>query len=113
MTSNYNGRDNDSGHHLFQVLCSPVISEKSTQLAEKHNQVIFKIAPSATKQQVKAAVEMLFKVIVKSVQVLNQKGKVKRFGRMKGRRKNMRKAYICLAPGQEINFEAVQGRVGL
>lgn len=93
-------------HRLLQILFAPVISEKSTLLGEKANQVVFKIAPKATKPQVKAAVELLFKVEVESVQVLNQKGKVKRFGRFIGRRKHIKKAYVCLKPGQEIHFDA-------
>jgi len=75
-------------------------------VADKNEQVVFEVAPSATKPEIKAAVEMLFKVEVDSVQVLNVKGKAKRFGRFMGRRKDVRKAYVCLKPGQEINFEA-------
>lgn len=89
---------------LFNVLMAPIVSEKSTMIADKHEQVAFRVAPDATKQEVKAAVEMLFKVQVKSVQILNRKGKEKRFGRFNGRRDNIRKAYVCLQPGQEINF---------
>ena len=96
-------RKND--HRLMQVLRAPVISEKSTLVADKNEQVVFEIAPDATKLEVKAAVELLFKVEVDSVQVLNQKGKNKRFGRFMGRRKDVRKAYVSLKPGQEINFE--------
>ena len=62
--------------------------------------------PDATKQEVKAAVELLFKVEVNSVNVLVTKGKAKRFGRFNGKRKDVKKAYVCLKPGQEINFEA-------
>jgi large subunit ribosomal protein L23 len=97
-------RKND--HRLLQVLLAPVISEKATMVADKNEQVVFEVAPSATKPEIKAAVEMLFKVEVDSVQVLNVKGKAKRFGRFMGRRKDVRKAYVCLKPGQEINFEA-------
>jgi large subunit ribosomal protein L23 len=97
-------RKND--HRLMQVLLAPVISEKATLVAEKNEQVVFEIAPDATRQEVKAAVEMLFKVDVESVNVLNVKGKSKRFGRFMGRRKDVRKAYVNLKPGQEINFEA-------
>lgn len=89
---------------LFNVLMAPIVSEKSTMIADKHEQVAFRVAPDATKHEVKAAVEMLFKVRVKSVQILNRKGKEKRFGRYSGRRDNVRKAYVCLHPGQEINF---------
>lgn len=89
---------------LLQVLVAPQISEKATMVADKNEQVIFVVAPDATKPEIKAAVELLFKVKVESVQVLNTKGKAKRFGRFTGRRRNERKAYVSLAPGQEINF---------
>jgi large subunit ribosomal protein L23 len=97
-------RKND--HRLLQVLRAPVISEKATLVADKNEQVVFEIAADATKLEVKAAVELMFKVEVQSVQVLNVKGKAKRFGRFMGRRKDVRKAYVSLKPGQEINFEA-------
>ena len=89
---------------LLKVLVAPVISEKSTMVAEKLNQAAFVVVPDATKAEVKAAVELLFKVQVKSVQILNLKGKQKRFGRSEGRRSDVRKAYVCLKPGQDINF---------
>lgn len=89
---------------LMQVLLAPQISEKATHVADKYEQVIFRVAPDATKSEVKAAVEMLFKVSVESVQVANVKGKQKRFGRYMGSRKSWKKAYVCLKPGQEINF---------
>ena len=71
---------------LMQVILAPVVSEKSTLVADKNEQVVFKVATDATKPEVKAAVELLFKVQVDSVQILNVKGKVKRFGRFIGRR---------------------------
>jgi large subunit ribosomal protein L23 len=89
---------------LMKVLLAPIVSEKSTMIADKNEQVAFRVMQDATKAEVKAAVELLFKVQVESVKVLNIKGKVKRFGRGMGRRDNVRKAYVCLAPGQEINF---------
>jgi large subunit ribosomal protein L23 len=89
---------------LMQVLLAPQISEKATFVADKNEQVVFIVAPDATKPEIKAAVELLFKVEVKSVQVANMKGKVKRFGRTMGRRSDVRKAFVCLKPGQEINF---------
>lgn len=89
---------------LMQVLLAPQISEKATYLADKHEQVIFRVAPDATKPEVKAAVELLFKVQVDSVQIANVKGKHKKFGRFMGRRKSWKKAYVCLRAGQEINF---------
>ncbi|NLF53164.1 MAG: 50S ribosomal protein L23 [Thauera phenolivorans] len=91
---------------LLQVLLAPQISEKATFIADKNEQVVFRVAPDATKPEVKAAVELLFKVEVESVQVANVKGKVKRFGRGMGRRKDWKKAFVCLKPGQEINFAA-------
>jgi large subunit ribosomal protein L23 len=89
---------------LYNVLLGPIVSEKSTMIADKNEQVAFRVIQDATKTEVRAAVEMLFKVKVESVQILNQKGKEKRFGRFNGRRSNVRKAYVSLAPGQEINF---------
>ncbi|RPH43845.1 MAG: 50S ribosomal protein L23 [Burkholderiales bacterium] len=93
-----------NAERLMQVLVAPIVSEKSTMVAEKNNQVAFRVLQDATKPEIKAAVELLFKVEVESVQVLNQAGKAKRFGRFNGRRRNVRKAYVSLKPGQEINF---------
>jgi large subunit ribosomal protein L23 len=95
-----------SQERLMKVLVAPQISEKATYVAEKNEQVIFRVATDATKPEIKAAVEMMFKVSVNSVQVANVKGKVKRTGRFVGRRNNWKKAYVCLAAGQEINFAA-------
>jgi len=91
---------------LLKVILAPVISEKATMLADKREQVIFRVAPDATKPEIKAAVELLFKVQVKDVTVTNVKGKIKRFGRFFGRRADWKKAYVCLKPGQELNFAA-------
>jgi len=91
---------------LLQVLLAPQISEKATYVADKNEQIVFRVASDATKPEIKAAVEQLFDVKVKSVQVSNVKGKEKRFGRMIGRRKGWKKAFVCLQPGQEINFAA-------
>ena len=90
----------------MQVLLAPLVSEKATMLADKSNQVVFVVTPDATKPEIKAAVELLFKVQVSSIQVANVKGKKKRFGRGMGRRSDIRKAFVGLAPGQEINFAA-------
>ena len=95
-----------SQERLLQVLLAPQISEKATYIADKNEQVVFKVATDATKPEVKAAVEALFKVEVKSVQILNVKGKAKRFGKTMGRRRDWKKAFVCLKPGQEINFAA-------
>ena len=89
---------------LMQVLVAPIVSEKATMVAEKSNVVTFKVLQSATKPEIKAAVELMFKVEVAKISVLNTKGKAKRFGRFNGRRRNERKAYVSLAPGQEIDF---------
>jgi large subunit ribosomal protein L23 len=91
---------------LLNILMAPQISEKATYVAEKNEQVIFRVVSDATKPEVKAAVEMLFKVTVESVQIAVVKGKQKRFGKFNGRRSDWKKAYVCLAPGQEINFAA-------
>jgi len=93
-----------SEERLMKVLLAPVISEKATFVAEKNEQVAFLVAPDATKLEIKAAVELLFKVQVESVQVLNRQGKQKRAGRFTGRRNHTRRAFVCLKPGQEINF---------
>jgi len=93
---------------LMQVILAPVVSEKSTLVADKNEQVVFKVVTDATKPEVKAAVELLFNVKVDSVNILNVKGKVKRFGRFTGRRKDWKKSYVCLVPGQEIDFSAAQ-----
>ncbi len=95
---------NFNPERLLQVLVAPQISEKATYIADKNEQVVFIVTPDATKPEVKAAVEMLFKVEVKSVQIANLKGKIKRAGRSMGRRSDVRKAFVCLKPGQEINF---------
>ncbi len=89
---------------LAQLLVAPIISEKATRIAEKQNQVMFKVLRDATKPEIKAAVELMFKVEVASVQTVNQMGKTKRFGRSIGRRDHVKKAYVCLKPGQELNF---------
>ncbi len=97
--------------NLMQVLLSPLVSEKSTFVGEKNNQYVFRVAADATKPQIKAAVELMFKIKVKEVQVVNVRGKDKRFGRYEGRRRHWKKAYVSLLPGpdgkkQEITFQA-------
>ncbi len=89
---------------LLQILLAPQISEKATYVADKNEQVVFFVASDATKPEIKAAVELMFKVQVESVQVAVQKGKTKKFGRFSGRRSDAKKAFVCLKPGQEINF---------
>jgi large subunit ribosomal protein L23 len=93
-----------SASRATQVLLAPVVSEKSTMMGEKHNQYAFRVLQDATKDEVKAAIETFFKVEVDSVNMINIAGKRKRFARGQGRRRNVRKAYVSLKPGQEINF---------
>ena len=93
-----------SEERLMKVLLAPVISEKATFVGEKNEQVVFLVSPDATKPEIRAAVELLFKVQVESVQVVNRQGKQKRAGRFVGRRNHTRRAFVCLKPGQEINF---------
>ncbi len=89
---------------LMQVLVAPIVSEKATMAAEKSNAVLFKVLQDATKPEIKAAVELMFKVEVASVSTAVQKGKVKRFGRTIGRRDHVKKAYVSLKAGQELNL---------
>lgn len=101
---------NFNEERLLKVLLAPVISEKATMVADKHEQVVFRVMRDATKPEIRAAVEKLFGVQVESVQVVNTKGKQKRFGRFIGRRDHAKKAFVCLKPGQEINFEAAEAK---
>ncbi|ADQ83505.1 50S ribosomal protein L23 [Methylovorus sp. MP688] len=91
---------------LLQVILAPQITEKATYVADKNQQIAFKVRTDATKPEIKAAVELVFRVEVAAVTVANVKGKVKRAGRVLGRRKDWKKAYVSLKPGQEINFAA-------
>ena len=93
---------------LMNVVLAPVVSEKSTRVADKNRQYVFRVSDNATKPEVKAAIELLFKTKVQSVTVTNVKGKEKRFGRFIGRRRGWKKAYVRLAAGQEINFAATE-----
>lgn len=95
---------------LMQVLLGPAVSEKSTMIGDKHNQYAFRVAPEANKTDVKAAVQLMFKVEVAAVQMLNVKGKQKRTGRFIGRRSGWKKAYVRLKGGQEINFAEGEAR---
>ena len=100
---NLTNRQFDEGR-LMNVLIAPIVSEKATMVAEKSNVVTFKVLQDATKHEIMAAVQLMFNVEVKGVSVLNTKGKSKRFGKSMGRRDNVRKAYVMLKPGQEINL---------
>jgi len=93
---------------LMNVVLAPVVSEKSTFVADKNRQYVFRVADRATKPDIKAAVELMFKIKVDSVTVSNVKGKERRFGRTIGRKRNWKKAYVRLAEGQEINFAATE-----
>jgi large subunit ribosomal protein L23 len=89
------------------VLLGPHVSEKTTDVADRHNQYAFKVRRGSTKADVRKAVELLFEVSVTDVQVVNCRGKVKRFGKDYGRRQNWKKAYVTLAKGQNIDFMGV------
>lgn len=89
---------------ILKVLRAPHISEKATMAAEKGNTIVFKVSIDATKKEIKAAVEKLFDVEVKSVNTLITKGKTKRQGARQGRRSDVKKAYVILKQGQDIDF---------
>lgn len=93
---------------LIKVLLAPYVSEKSSMVADKNRQYVFKVLPDANKKEIGRAVELLFEVKVDSVQVVNVKGKNKVFGRMRGKRKDWKKAYVKLAQGHQINFVGKQ-----
>ena len=93
---------------LLKILLAPHVSEKATRVAERHNQIVFKVARDAAKPEIKDAVELLFKVKVKGVTVVNVKGKRKRFGAIQGRRSDWKKAYVSLETGHEIDFMVAQ-----
>ena len=93
-----------NAERMHQVLLRPVVSEKSTNAAEANRQVVFEVLENATKAEVREAVEKLFDVSVTAVQVLNVRGKIKRFGKTPGKRNNWKKAYVRLAAGDDIEF---------
>jgi large subunit ribosomal protein L23 len=97
-----------NAEQLMSIVLAPVVSEKGTMVADKNRQYVFRVADRATKPEIKAAVELMFKTKVDSVTVLNVKGKERRFGRMIGRKRSWKKAYVRLAEGQEINFAATE-----
>ena len=88
---------------LMKVLLAPVVSEKSASAGDR-NQVVFRVKPDATKPEIKRAVELMFDVNVEQVRVANVSGKRKRFGVIKGRRNDWKKAYVRLKEGQDIEF---------
>ena len=89
---------------IMKVLVAPIVSEKSTRLADENRQFAFKVVPDASKPEVRKAVELMFDVKVKGVQIANVNGKVKRFGQKTGKRSDWKKAYVTLAEGHDINF---------
>ena len=89
---------------LMQVLIAPHVSEKSTRVADENRQVVFRVLPDARKPEIKKAVELLFNVKVEKVSVCNRAGKRKSFGRVRGSRAGIRKAYVTLQPGHDIDF---------
>lgn len=91
---------------LYDVLAGPVVTEKS-QMGVEQNKITFKVAPWATKKQIKQAVEAIFEVAVTKVNVLTSKGKVKRFRGTIGKRKDEKKAVVTVAEGQNIDIAAV------
>ena len=93
-----------NSERIYKVLLSPHVSEKAALQGDRANQVVFRVAPDATKPEIRQAVETLFEVKVDGVNIVNIQGKRKRFGRFQGRRNGVRKAYVRLAAGQEIDF---------
>ncbi|MDH3509491.1 MAG: 50S ribosomal protein L23 [Gammaproteobacteria bacterium] len=100
-----------AAHHnerLMSVLLGPHVSEKTTNVADEHNQFVFKVRRDSTKTEISRAVELLFEVTVTKVQVVNCRGKIKRFGKDYGQRQSWKKAYVTLAAGQSIDFIGVE-----
>ena len=95
-----------NNERLMQVLLSPLVSEKSSIVADNNAQYTFRVTTDATKREIAKAVEKLFEVEVERVQVVNVKGKQKRFGNVNGKRSDWKKAYVRLKPGSEIDFAA-------
>ena len=93
-----------SQERLMTVLLGPHVSEKSTRLADAHNQIAFRVRADANKSEIRRAVELMFEVAVEEVRVVNLRGKSKRFGQRRGRRSDWKKAYVKLAPGHDIDF---------
>lgn len=97
-----------NSERLSKIILGPVVAEKSTRVAEENNQVVLKVLPNANKTEIKKAVEILFEAQVKSVTTSNMKGKVKRTGRLMGKRKDWKKAYVTLVEGTDINFQGAE-----
>jgi large subunit ribosomal protein L23 len=93
-----------SKEQLMNVLVAPHMSEKSARVSTEGNQFVFRVRTDATRNDVKHAVELMFDVKVQGVQVMNQPGKKRRFGRIQGHRSGFKKAYVRLVAGQTIDF---------
>ena len=93
---------------LMKLLHSPIVSEKSTRVADSHRQFVFKVDKTASKMEVRKAVELMFDVKVDSVQTANMRGKIKRHGQTTGKRADWKKAYVTLAEGHDIDFMGVE-----
>jgi len=91
---------------LMSVLIAPHVTEKSSLAMQNHNQYTFRVRRDATKTDVKKAVELMFDVKVTGVQVVNEPGKARRFGKTPGRTQDWKKAYVSLSDGQSIDYEA-------
>ena len=91
---------------LMNVLLAPHVTEKTSLAMQNHNQYTFRVRRQATKTDIKQAVELMFDVKVEGVQVVNEPGKTRRFGRIQGRTQDWKKAYVSLAEGQTIDYEA-------
>ena len=95
-----------SSERLMSVLISPHVTEKTSLAMQEGNQYVFRVRRDATKTDVRKAVELMFEVKVQKVQVLNEPGKRRRFGRITGRTQDWKKAYVRLAQGQTIDYES-------
>ena len=93
---------------LMTIILGPHVSEKSTAVADQNNQVVFKVRPDATKVEIRKAVELLFEGKVGNVTVVNVSGKVRLRGANRGRKSDWKKAYVKLAPGQNLDFMGVE-----
>ncbi len=91
---------------LMTVLLAPHVTEKTSLAMQNSNQYVFRVRREATKTDIRKAVELMFEVKVRGVQVVNEPGKMRRFGRMTGRTQDWKKAYVRLAEGQTIDYEA-------
>ena len=89
---------------IMKVLIAPIVSEKSTRLADENRQFVFKVVKDASKPDVRKAVELMFDVKVDAVQIANVRGKTKRFGQSIGKRSDWKKAFVTLAEGHDIDF---------